>query len=498
MMRVQVMWSTLPPAPPAEDLPLVDPDYNVRLLSASPCSPTFSFKQSVYAKLLAMRCSNRARDFASAGSNPKAPPSSQAPAQQQQEEGHAEEERAADAPETTFDVSPADEDRGLDYPQIDDIMTRSLQQRSNSIDQVLQDCGHSLTVPAQDYHHHHTPKGGVEGGRGCSQKCSPTHRGSLQPGEGAAHLGGNSPERDHCEVNGESSPSRQQQNGSPRLDGSSPSPDRGRLGQSQACPIPHCTVTLSRRWDLEESSETSSSYANVSVELGTADLSVEDFSSHHRRPSLQETADKEMQFSLSLDSNPTSPNSDSHAVKKEGEDEGYAGFFGSMKKLLASPKRRPADIVIPQEISSNQNSCSTTSSRDPGPGEGLHRRGQSDSGLSEGMGEGEASGSWSSSQATQGPRAPARPFIVLPPPQEFGNGNPFLMFLCLTLLLQHREQIVRSNMGYEDVAMFFDKMVRRHNVGKVLHQARELYSDYLRTQQTLAEEKEVEEYGLSV
>ena len=185
----------------------------------------------------------------------------------------------ADAPETTFDVSPADEDRGLDYPQIDDIMTRSLQQRSNSIDQVLQDCGHSLTVPAQDYHHHHSPKVGMEDGRGCGQKCSPTHRGSPQPCAGSAQQGGNSPERGHCEVNGESSPSRQ--NGSPQL-------DSGRLGQSHACPIPHCTVTLSRGGDLEESSETSSSYANISVELGTADLSAEDFSSSHRSPSLQE------------------------------------------------------------------------------------------------------------------------------------------------------------------------------------------------------------------
>ena len=67
------------------------------------------------------------------------------------------------------------------------------------------------------------------------------------------------------------------------------------------------------------------------------------------------------------------------------------------------------------------------------------------------------------------------------------------MFLCLTLLLQHREQIMRVHMDYEDVAMFFDKMVRRHNVHKVLHQAREMYTDYLRTQQALAEQRASEE-----
>ena len=70
--------------------------------------------------------------------------------------------------------------------------------------------------------------------------------------------------------------------------------------------------------------------------------------------------------------------------------------------------------------------------------------------------------------------------LELPPPQEFGNGNPFLMFLCLTLLLQHRDYIMRNGMDYNEMAMHFDKMVRKHNVLKVLSQARRLYQDYLR------------------
>lgn len=68
----------------------------------------------------------------------------------------------------------------------------------------------------------------------------------------------------------------------------------------------------------------------------------------------------------------------------------------------------------------------------------------------------------------------------LPSPSDFGNGNPFLMFLCLTLLLQHRDFIMRSNMDYNEMAMHFDKMVRKHNVTKVLSQARKLYQDYIR------------------
>lgn len=70
----------------------------------------------------------------------------------------------------------------------------------------------------------------------------------------------------------------------------------------------------------------------------------------------------------------------------------------------------------------------------------------------------------------------------LPPPTEFGGGNPFLMFLCLTLLLQHRNYVMKSNMDYNEMAMHFDKMVRKHNVTRVLNQARRMYADYLKSQ----------------
>ncbi|XP_065366935.1 uncharacterized protein LOC135959791 [Calliphora vicina] len=72
----------------------------------------------------------------------------------------------------------------------------------------------------------------------------------------------------------------------------------------------------------------------------------------------------------------------------------------------------------------------------------------------------------------------------LPPPSEFGGGNPFLMFLCLTLLLQHRNTIMKSNMDYNEIAMHFDKMVRKHDVTRVLNQARRMYIDYLKNQTT--------------
>lgn len=69
---------------------------------------------------------------------------------------------------------------------------------------------------------------------------------------------------------------------------------------------------------------------------------------------------------------------------------------------------------------------------------------------------------------------------TMPPPEELGGGNPFLMFLCLTLLLQHRQHIMINKMDHNELAMHFDKMVRQHNVNKVLAQARRMFETYLK------------------
>ncbi|XP_076256886.1 uncharacterized protein LOC143194175 isoform X1 [Rhynchophorus ferrugineus] len=78
--------------------------------------------------------------------------------------------------------------------------------------------------------------------------------------------------------------------------------------------------------------------------------------------------------------------------------------------------------------------------------------------------------------------------MFLPPPSEFGGGNPFLMFLCLTVLLQHRDHIMSKSMDYNEMAMHFDKMVRKHEVIRVLNQARQMYAKYMK-QQAIAHQK---------
>lgn len=84
---------------------------------------------------------------------------------------------------------------------------------------------------------------------------------------------------------------------------------------------------------------------------------------------------------------------------------------------------------------------------------------------------------------------------LLPPPNEFGGGNPFLMFLCIAVLLQHREQIVRSSMDYNEMAMHFDKMVRKHDVIRVLNHARQLHSRYMKQHLIVQQQKEPHNEG---
>ncbi|XP_074644682.1 TBC1 domain family member 25-like [Tubulanus polymorphus] len=91
------------------------------------------------------------------------------------------------------------------------------------------------------------------------------------------------------------------------------------------------------------------------------------------------------------------------------------------------------------------------------------------------------------------------PLLKLPSPDSFGFGNPFMMFLCLTLLLQHRDHIMRNNMDYNELAMHFDKMVRKHSVYRVLNQAQSLYAIYLKAQQAkLDRNGDSSEYDVSV
>ena len=54
--------------------------------------------------------------------------------------------------------------------------------------------------------------------------------------------------------------------------------------------------------------------------------------------------------------------------------------------------------------------------------------------------------------------------------------NPFLLFLCLSIFMEKRDYIMKLQMDANDVACFFDKMTRRHDLKSVLNRARYLYT----------------------
>lgn len=80
------------------------------------------------------------------------------------------------------------------------------------------------------------------------------------------------------------------------------------------------------------------------------------------------------------------------------------------------------------------------------------------------------------------PAASPTTAVSLPPPQEFGKGNPFVLFLCLAILLEHRDYIIKNDMDYNELAMHFDRLVRRHNLNKILHRAKALFANYLQSE----------------
>lgn len=42
-----------------------------------------------------------------------------------------------------------------------------------------------------------------------------------------------------------------------------------------------------------------------------------------------------------------------------------------------------------------------------------------------------------------------------------------MLFLCLAILLEHRDHIMRNGLDYNELAMHFDRLVRKHHLGRV-------------------------------
>ena len=44
---------------------------------------------------------------------------------------------------------------------------------------------------------------------------------------------------------------------------------------------------------------------------------------------------------------------------------------------------------------------------------------------------------------------------------------------------QHRDSIMEQQLDYQEIAMYFDRLVRRHDVRKTLSLARKMFAEYL-------------------
>lgn len=491
----EVMWATLPPNPPDHELSLVDPDYSSRLLSSSPCSPTLSFQQAMYAKLLAMRRVGALSRVAQSNTSP-AVRHSGANQLNIEPSPHFSGLRAAESTVSSFDTSPGDgEDRVADFPEVDNPLTRSMQQKSNSIDQVLQE-------------------GQV------SEKS--------ENGDSLEELKNNG-FVDQSTCNGESIRSDGRQahadsNNSCNIRNSADQTDKANNGISDHTESFHGAPT-------ENSPEFYSTNASCGPSTGRRDWNV-----NFADSKLSETPDQQSQFTMSLDSNTNNSeeifiaevdqdivisstdipvsDTDEMSMKPELENsdsygtESNPGLFQSMKRFLASPKRRPfnsvwqdtnASPVSSPKKSSLTNRCVSSAGVSTPVTEKIDgiTKNLSDSHITYGQDATETVES-SGISCSSNTKSPVRDLSKLPPPHEFGAGNPFLMFVSLTLIIQHRETIISQGMCYEEIAMHFDRLVRRHNANRVLHLARQMYTEYLRAQQAnMEKEKEENELRLS-
>ena len=485
LYMLEVMWSTLPPDPPECSLKLTDEEYTPDILSTSPLSPSFTMKQTIYAKLIAMR---RTR------TGTKAVPRD---IRKDSDECKEKEIAGGSANNNSRIIVNGDttEDQNartcitdsVEYPALETEETRNSIARSCSMDKTLE-----MNLKKQEYGsmksiNENTKDLEMENGKQCSEEDP------MESLKDSKETEKSQTESDLChgeEIEDETVP-----NGFTDAaenicqDKNSASDKENQIKKDEQ-----------KETKVVESETVETSLQEISSERKTkqSDASLEEFSIERSSEFVSCASDDpediyidddsgQSQFYISLDS--------SEEVKEQPKPEKeFTGFFKNVKKLLSSPKHQ-ANIVTKSE--SGDHNVSVPNSTGQMGGEKLEQKAdavvngvkeinvtQNDSGhLSDCV---ELSDADSSMEVVKRNASE----VTLPAPEDFGAGNPFLMFLCLTLLLQHRDLILQNKLEYDEIAIMFDRLVRKHNVNKVLHQARNIYSDYLRTQQKLAEQQE--------
>ena len=401
LYMLEVMWSTLPPDPPSVEIALTDEAFSVENLSRSPCSPSFGMKQTVYAKLFAMR---RHQSVLKGNGSYGA-------------ETATEKELAQNSVNNNsrVDSNNIEESSPIvisqEYPAMNDSEIRMMAEKSSSIDG-------SLKSPMEEIHTMNTQNDLEKEAQDQSSLDSDEHF--------------------------QDQPS---------------SSDKKRL-------------------TLEELGDTNAS-TEMADEAGEGEQSL---------------------FDMSLESSPetesnTSANATASAEKPPHSSVTEDSTTTHSSNNVTDDSRNPSESPVLDQRAcdmSPENTCSNhyTINWHPSEEEEEGAKAKEKHECSHSSCNSNCDLSSTISDSLEIVKSVDDKNVSLPAPQDFGCGNPFLMFLCLSLLQQHREIILRKKLEYDEIAIMFDKLVRKHDVNKVLHFSRSLYSEYLRTQQKMTEASE--------
>ncbi len=393
LLMLEVMWSSLPPDPPEDELELADPEYSISKLICSPQSPSIASLSKNYLRIksLCRHVQARPEQASDAAGNVQAPtegshaPASHIPSRQLSSHSTA--------------ITPAEEVKNInpeDFLPVEDSSTKELLDKSSSIDESL------MTKPGQQL---------------------------VQPAAGE---------------------------------------------KLQNRPKPQPLPTVDHSNDIHITGKVAEIKIEETKDQGDGNISSAEGRTPPSSPKRPDTIQLKKTFEPLHKSNGQKTQ---EAVRNPQEND-HQPLTQKKPEAAQSTALQEPQSTVPDDKAQSESRDSSNQS--------TPRRVRQTLVLTE---NGVAEETMVLNSCEEATEHPSIDFIKvqeklpkLPPPHEFGDGNPFLMFLCLTLLVQERDHIVQNGMDYNELAMHFDKMVRQHNVHKVLHQAQSLYAVYLRAQ----------------
>ncbi|XP_013412563.2 TBC1 domain family member 25-like isoform X2 [Lingula anatina] len=456
LYMLEVLWSSIPPDPPEIDLELTGPGFTIGSASLSPGSP-FGSKETAYSRLRAMyrrlhptpSSSNPPPKVIVAGKNPRSPsPQRLGP--------DSKASTPKGAVRCVEPITPLDESKTLEgsdeYVPVSDPVTKAILAKSASIDKSLVDMG---------------KMGSTTGSTLCNSDVTEAEENS-----GSFEFPSN-------ELTDTDTSKRELCNDSIEND------------SQKLC----SDSTFGDKSSSFESIGTRNS-SSVSLASNCSDIWKGDCQGNSVFfVTLNEMGKEEAQHQGGL-SQKQNTNNNNNTQPKDGQRTTQSQNGSEIRQ------QRPPDIKLPAPLNLAMADTTSLASRDSGinNSQASHSqpetptKGYFDSGFTD-----QVDLTSCTDHLTTQVDCASR-LHELPPPSEFGCGNPFLVFMCLTLLEQQKETIMLNAMDYNDLAMHFDKMVRKHNVQAVLKHAQGLYQLYLRSQQNWFEEssESVSDFGPSL